>query len=400
MGAEIVYQVEGLLMHLALSAGESSGDQLAASTARAVLRQEPHLRLCGLAGQAMRHAGVEPLASIDQLGVMGLFEVVGHLPRLAALRARLRDQILARRCDAFVGFDAPDFNLGLARALRRRGMPTVQVVAPTVWAWRRYRIGRIARSVDLLLTLFPFEPDHFRGHGIPVRYIGHPMADAMPLKPDRRAALLQLGLEVVPGRPVVALLPGSREGEIRRHARLLVEAVIELRRRMDFEPLLLLAEASHAGLFDREAGLPAHEAGLTTRIGSTREGLAAADLALAASGTVTLEALLSHTPMVMFYRLAPSTYRLVRWLRLVRSRWIALPNILADRELVPERIQYQATPRRLAADAVAWLDNPGRQEDYVRSAQAIHARLACNAADNAAGAILELAGGAASGPST
>jgi len=377
-------------VRLALAAGETSGDLLGAAVAGQLLQRDRHLELFGLVGPQMRAAGVEALATIDELGVMGLFEVLRHVPRLASLRRRVRMDMLARQADAFIGFDAPDFNLGLARALRRRGVPTVQVVAPTVWAWRGYRKRKVAGSLDLLLTLFPFEPECFAGCGLDVRYIGHPLADAMPLSPDRAAARARLGLSAEDARPVVALLPGSRHGEIDRHAGLLVETVTELRRQADIRPLLLLAETGHVQRFKRAAGISAADAGLEVRTGSTRDGLAAASVALAASGTVTLEALLSHTPMVVFYRLPAATYQLAR--RLVRSRWVALPNILAGRDWVPERIQQQASAARLAADALDWLANDERRREFSEAAVAIHRQLACNAAGKAATAILELTG--------
>lgn len=372
---------------LAVSAGERSGDDLGAAVVREIEHQAPESRLFGLTGPRMRAGGVETLASIDALNVMGLFEIVQHVPRLFRLRRALRKEFLARRTTAFIGFDAPDFNIGLARTLKAEGVRAVQVVSPSVWAWRRYRVARIARSLDLLLTLFPFEPEIFRRAGLNARFIGHPLADALPLDPDRSAARATLALDS--GSPVVALLPGSRPGEIGRHAALVTAAAERLAATRDAQILLLLAEDGHRRIFAEAAGRDPADSGIRVVAGDTQQGLTAADVALAASGTVTLEALLTKTPMVVFYRIAGPTYRLARGLRLVKSRWISLPNVLARASLVPERIQQQATAERLAADACAWLDDNRRRRDFIETAGEIHAQLARGAAVNAAEAILD-----------
>jgi lipid-A-disaccharide synthase len=376
---------------VAMSAGERSGDALAADVAAALKRRRPDVELVGVTGPRMRSAGVRTLADVDELSVMGLFEVARHVPRLAALRRRLRRDIVAARADGFVGFDAPDFHLGLARSLRRTGVPTMQVVAPSVWAWRRYRIPKIARSVDRLLTLFPFEPALFLETGPDARFIGHPLADALPMTPDRRAARGELGVE--PDETVVALLPGSRGGEIARHAGLVLELAARLAAERRCRMLLLLADAGDIARFASAAGVDPAEFGVDVVVGRTRQGLTAADAAVAASGTVTLEALLCRTPMVVFYRLPAATYRLARALRLVRSRHVSLPNVLAGAELVPERIQHEATCERLLADLRGWLDDARRRDAFAETAAAIHRRLAAGAAEAAAAEILELVGG-------
>jgi lipid-A-disaccharide synthase len=376
-------------LRVALSVGERSGDELGAGIAAALRRREPGIELSGVTGPRMRAAGVATLADVDELGVMGLFEVVRHLPRLHRLRRGLRRAMLDAGIDAFVGVDAPDFNLGLARSLRRAGVATVQVVAPSVWAWRRYRIPKIARSLDRLLTLFPFEPALFDGTGLDAQFIGHPLADALPLDPDRGAARRALGLGA--DDIVIALLPGSRGGEIARHAPILVELARRLGARRSCRMLLLLADEADRERFGAAAGRDPAEAGLEVVAGRTRAGLTAADVAVAASGTVTLEALLCGVPMVVFYRLPAATYGLARALRLVKSRHVSLPNVLADEALVPERLQHDATPERLLADVEAWLDDPSRAAAYRERAAAIHARLTRSAAERAAERIIELA---------
>jgi len=371
---------------LAIGAGEVSGDQLAAAVVVELRRRLPETALAGITGPALEAAGVERLASIDQLGVMGLFEVLGHLPRLLRLRRDLAREIVERSSAMFIGVDAPDFNLGLARRLRRKGLAAVQVVAPSVWAWRRYRIPKIARSLDLLLTLFPFEPELFGKTGLDTRCIGHPLADQMPLEPDRIAARQALGVDA--RGPLVALLPGSRGGEIARHAMLLRDLAERLPG--DCVPLLLLAAEADRARFVAAAGVDPAALGMQVMVGCTRQGLTAADVAIAASGTVTLEALLARTPMVVYYRLPASTWRLAKSLALVKTRHVSLPNVLAGTELVPERLQQDATVGQLLTDLHAWLDAPVRVQAYRQRADALHRDLARGAAGRAADAIVEL----------
>jgi len=370
---------------LAIGAGEVSGDQLAAAVVVELRRRLPETALAGITGPALEAAGVERLASIDQLGVMGLFEVLGHLPRLLRLRRDLAREIVERSSAMFIGIDAPDFNIGLARRLRRKGLAAVQVVAPSVWAWRRYRIPKIARSLDLLLTLFPFEPELFGKTGLDTRCIGHPLADQMPLEPDRGAARQDLGVDA--RGPLVALLPGSRGGEIARHAKLLRDLAERLPG--DCVPLLLLATEADRARFVTAAGVDPAALGMQVMVGCTRQGLTAADVAIAASGTVTLEALLARTPMVVYYRLPAATWRLAKSLALVKTRHVSLPNVLAGTELVPERLQQDATVGQLLTDLHAWLDAPARVQAYRQRADALHRDLARGAAGRAADAIVE-----------
>lgn len=372
---------------LGLGIGEASGDLLAAAIVDSLRARSPEIELAGITGSSLECRGVESLAGVDQLNVMGLFEVLRHVPRLARLRRGLGTDFRRRRIDAFVGVDAPDFNLGLARRLKRSGVLSVQVVAPSVWAWRRYRIGRIARSLHLLLTLFPFEPGLFTDSGLDARFIGHPLADEMPLRPDRGAARARLNLP--PEATLLALLPGSRGGEIARHARLLRDLVRALSPADDVQPVLLLAREGDRARFAAAAGAAPEEFGLRVIAGQTRDGLIAADLAVAASGTVTLEALLARTPMVVYYQLPAATYALARGLNLVKSRFISLPNVLADAPLVPERIQHDATPATLLADVRAWLTDQAHRDHFAERAEALHEQLARGAADRAAEHILE-----------
>ena len=375
-------------MRLVLCAGETSGDQIGADLARALKSLNPDVELAGLAGPNMQAAGVEPWFELDELNVMGLTEVLAHLPRLIRLRRALVRRSLTWQARAFIGIDAPDFNLGLAGKLHRQGVTAIHYVSPSVWAWRSHRIKKIARSLDLLLTLFPFEPALYQPHGLDARFVGHHLADELEHQPDQNSARQDLRLDHT--GTVIALLPGSRAGEIDRHGELLGRTAVELRRRLSQASLLmLLADSRHEQRMRERCGVLLDQANVQVLHGQTRVGLRAADLALAASGTVTLEGFLLGCPLVVFYRLAPTTYWLARSLRLVKSRHVSLPNILSDRELVPERLQHQATPDQLVADAMDWLGNPARIDNYRREAELCRQQLARNSGMSAARAILE-----------
>lgn len=371
-----------------LVAGEASGDALAASLARRLKAQRPDIELAGVAGESMREAGVTAWFDLDELNVMGLTEVLRHLPRLFRFRRKLKQRILDWQPDIFVGIDAPDFNLGLARQLRRQGQRTAQYVAPTVWAWRAGRAASVARSTDLLLTLFPFEPALFRAHGLASRFVGHPLADEIAASPkllDRR----ERGIVEAPAR--IALLPGSRRGEIERHAGLLADTACWLKQqRPELELTMLLARNAHRELVQSLASDRLAQAAVTITCARTREGLTEADAAISASGTATLEAFLLECPLVVYYRLAPATYWLLRGLRLVRSQFIALPNILQGRALVPEFVQEKARPEALGTEALAWIDDRSRLAAYQQAAERCRRELAAGASENAAAALLEL----------
>ena len=378
-------------MHIALVAGELSGDLLGAGLIAALKARYPHARFSGIGGPGMIEQGLRSLAPLERLAVMGLVEVLRHLPELLRIRRRLYQAWLADPPAVFIGIDAPDFNLGLERRLRVRGIPTVHYVSPSVWAWRPWRVCKIARSVNLMLTLLPFEAAFYQRHGVPVRFVGHPLADSISPHNDPLLARQLLHLEVPAEARIVALLPGSREGEVGRLGPLLLDTAAWLWARRP--ELCFLLPAATPKLFEVLAAMWAERAPalpLTMVQGRSREAMAAADVVLLASGTATLEAMLLKRPMVVAYRVAPVTAWIARWLLTISH--FALPNLLAGRGLVPEFVQDAATVENLGPAALRWLDDVTARTRLVAEFDALHGRLRCDASRQAAAAVAELLG--------
>jgi lipid-A-disaccharide synthase len=373
-------------MRVAIVAGEASGDQLGAALMQALRERVPELEVRAVAGPKMRAAGCQSLADSAELAVMGLFEVLQHLPRLWRLRARLVADISAWRPDVFIGIDAPDFNLRLARDLRRAGLRTVQYVSPQVWAWRQGRVRVMAESCELVLCLLPFEPAFYQGHGVRAEFVGHPLADQIEPDADRGAARRALGLQEK-GR-MIALLPGSRLGEVQRLGPTFrAAAALLAERHPDWQWLAPMAAPAATACFATQLPVVPQ---LRLLDGQARAVLQAADAALVASGTATLEALLCGCPMVVAYRFGALTALLVKALRLVRLRHFAMPNLLAGESLVPEFFQGDATPQHLAQALEEILADPQRQQRMRQRFGAIHAQLRVDGAARAADAILGL----------
>lgn len=378
-------------MRFVLVAGEASGDQLGAGLIEALRRLQPDARFAGIAGPAMQAAGCEAWAQTEELAVMGLAEVLRHLPRLARLRRQLVQRILADPPDAFVGIDAPDFNLRVAPALRAAGIRTVQYVSPSVWAWRRGRVKLLRAACDRVLCLLPFEAPFLEAAGVGATFVGHPLADAIPLGRDREAARRSLGLST---GPVVGLLPGSRLGEVGRLAGPFLGAAGLLAR--DFPGMQFVAPMASPAVRRAFAGeLARCPPGVPVRLvdGRAREVMAASDGLLVASGTATLEAALVGCPMVVAYRFSAATYWLARILRLVRLQHFSLPNLLAGEALVPELLQSEASASRLAAELGDILRSPGRQQLLAQRFAGLHQQLRRNASQEAARATLAVAAG-------
>jgi lipid-A-disaccharide synthase len=379
------------ILRVAIVAGETSGDALGAALMGALRERTGPIEFRGVAGPAMRAAGCVALADAHELAVMGLIEPLQHLPRLLRLRSMLIKRISAWRPDLFIGVDAPAFNLGLAGRFKARGILTVQYVSPQVWAWRPGRVRTIARRCDLVLCLLPFEPEFYRSHAVRAEFVGHPLADQIPLQPDRAAARAALGLDA--RRPVLALLPGSRLGEVQRLAAAFIATAIELsRRRPQLQLLAPMANAAARAAFEQALlGAPAAAAlNLQLLDGQAREALTAADAALVTSGTATLEALLCGCPMVVAYRVGALTAVLLRTLRLVRLRYFSLPNLLAGEALAPEFFQEAVTSENLSGAIERALDDVAHREYLQREFLRVHQSLRAGGAGRAADAVLQL----------
>ncbi len=374
-----------------LVAGELSGDILGAGLMRALKARHPGVEFRGIGGPRMIAQGIDSRFPLETLSVMGLVEVLKHLPGLLRVRRALKADALAWQPDIMVGIDAPDFNLGLERQLREAGLTTAHYVSPSVWAWRQGRVKGIAKSVDAMLTFLPFEAAFYARHRVPVAFVGHPLADELPLTTDRAAMRAALGLPEA--GEVLALLPGSRANEIRFLGETFLAAAERLCAARPGLHLVVPAAtpARRAELAALLEAHPALEGRLTLLDGQAREAMVASDAVLLASGTAALEAMLCHRPMLVAYRMAPATHWLAR--RLVKTEWISLPNLIARETLVPELIQEAASPEAIADRLGAMLDDaPGRAALEARFA-AMHAGLQRDASRRAAEAIEALVAG-------
>jgi lipid-A-disaccharide synthase len=380
-------KVSGSTLRVAVVAGETSGDVLGAGLIAAIRERVPNAEFFGMAGERMRAAGCDPWYRAEEVSVMGLAEVLRHLPRLLSLRRRLGERIRAHRPDIFIGIDSPDFNLPLAAALKAAGIPTVQYVSPQVWAWRQWRVAGIRNAVDLVLCVLPFETDFYARHGVHAQFIGHPLADAIAPATDRAAAKRVLGFGE---RPLVALLPGSRRGEVSRLARPFLETAAWLQRHRELDVAVALAGDAVAEEFTAAtAGIElTRPPKLIT--GRAREIMTAADAVLTASGTASLEALLLKRPMVVAYRVARLTYWIWRRMGVARLPHFSLPNLLAGRGLVAEFVQGQVCAETLGPAVLDCLDGRLPASDWRSKFDEIHAQLRQGGDGAAAAAVLGL----------
>jgi lipid-A-disaccharide synthase len=377
-------------LRVAVVAGEHSGDTLGAALIGALRARVPALECFGVAGPKMVAAGCQSWASSEELAVMGLTEVLQHLPRLLRLRAGLRRRLLAARPDVFIGIDAPEFNLPLARRLKAAGIRTVQYVSPQVWAWRQGRVQGIGRACDLVLCLLPFETEFYARHGVAAVFVGHPLADQIPLSVDRGAARAALGADA---RPLIALLPGSRVGEVRRLAAPFAAAAAFLRaRRPNFQFVAPMASAQVRAIFSKESAQVPALPEIRLLDGQAQLALAACDAAIVASGTATLETLLTGRPLVAAYKVSPVTAFLLRDLGLVKVRYFSQPNLLTPRPLVPELLQGQVTGAALGAALLRELEDPDHVRELTQEFAAVHRALRRNGAARAAEAVLACLG--------
>ncbi|SMB25738.1 tetraacyldisaccharide-1-P synthase [Sterolibacterium denitrificans] len=377
-------------LRIAMVAGEASGDLLASHLIRALQQHVPDAQFFGIGGPKMQAAGFRADWPAEKLAVRGYAEVLRHYREIAGIRRQLLNRLLADPPDVFIGVDAPDFNLWLERRVKAAGIRSIHFVSPSVWAWRGGRIAKMARAVHQVLCLFPFEPALYAGTGVQADYVGHPLADVIPLEIDLAAARERLGL--MPDRMVFALLPGSRQSELQYMARTFIETAKLLHQRFPQARFLVpLASRETRTLFETELWRSeAQELPMTLLFGHAQEAMAAADGILVASGTATLEAALMKKPLVIAYKMSPASWRIMR--NMGYQPWVGLPNILAQRFAVPEFLQDEATAENLAqALGNAVCDNTLRERLHALFTE-IHLLLRQNTAEQAAAAILPALG--------
>lgn len=370
---------------IGIVAGEASGDLLGSHLIAALKEKHPDFKFVGIAGPKMMDEGAESLYPMERLAVRGYFEVLKHYWGLARMRRELARYFIKNPPDIFIGIDAPDFNLGLETMLRRRGIKTLHYVSPSIWAWRRGRIKKIRRAVNHVLCLFPFEKPLYDAAGIPATYVGHPLADIIPLEQDK--ALSRVELKITQPGLVVALLPGSRQSEVDYMADLFIKTamriVVDVPDAQFLVPLVTreTREKFEAAIYRNNA----QELPIKILFGHAHMAMAAADGVVVASGTATLEAALLKCPMVIAYRMSAWTWWIMK--RMGYLPWVGLPNILAGHTVVPELLQNNATPEALADELLRMVYDKERVADIQTQFSAIHHQLRQNTADKAAGAV-------------
>ena len=372
---------------IGIVAGEASGDILGAALMKAIRKQHPDAQFQGIGGPLMIAEGFNSLFAMERLSVMGLVEPLKRLPELLRIRRSLKDTFLAQKPDLFLGIDSPDFNLGLELALREQGVLTAHYVSPSVWAWRRGRIKKIAKSVDRMLTLLPFEAQFYIENNVPVTFVGHPLADQLPMVPDRSAARKKLSLDEQ--ATIVALMPGSRGGEVRMLGEVFIETARWcLHQRNDLQFVIPAAnpermEQLQVMLTEKGRGLP-----ITLVDGQSQAVMTAANAVLMASGTTTLEALLLKRPMVVAYKLAYFSFMIIS--RMVKTPFFSLPNLLAGGNLVPEVLQNDVRPEMLGPLLLERLQEGPERQQLLGSFKQIHQSLKLNASEKAAEVLLKM----------
>ena len=382
-------------MKIGIVAGETSGDLLGALLIKALKQDYPQLEFVGIAGPKMQSEGAVSWYSMEKLAVRGYVEVLKSYREILSIRNGLKDRFLKDRPALFIGIDAPDFNLGLERALKAAGIPAIHYVSPSIWAWRGERIHKIKGAVDHMLTVFPFEPAIYAKAGIAATFVGHPTADNVPQASQREYARTQLRLK--PDEMIVSLLPGSRQTELDYHAELFIETAKELLKNFPQARFLVpLATRETREQFEgMQWKLNAQDLPIQILFGHANFALAAADVALVASGTATLEAALLRCPHVIAYRMSPTTYRLMK--KKAYLPYVGLPNILAGEWLVPELLQDDATPENLARALGNWLTHKDAAQRLRGRFAEIHASLAVNNADRVREALRPFLSKAAGG---
>ena len=373
-------------MRIVMVAGEASGDILGAGLIQSLKVLNPHIQFSGVGGPLMIAQGFDSLFPMDRLSVMGLVEPLKRLPELLHIRKIIRQHCIDNSVDMFIGIDSPDFNLPIERFLKERKIKTVHYVSPSVWAWRQGRIKKIKQSVDLMLTLFPFEADFYKQHNVPVRFIGHTLADQIPLDPDTNGAREKLGIKQ--NVPIVALLPGSRGGEVALLGELFFDVARELQHRVG--PCHFIVPAVNEARKEQLQEQLKYVSGLAVTLldGQSHLAMEAADAILLASGTTALEAMLLKKPMVVAYKMAPLSYAIIS--RMMKTSYVSLPNLLANRMLVPELLQENATVTALTDALEKALTDKTMRQNEIKEFYQLHHVLKCNASETAAKAVMEL----------
>lgn len=373
-------------MVIVLVAGEASGDLLGAALIRAIRLKEPGARFSGIGGPLMQAEGCECWWDTRELSVMGLFEVVSHLPRLLRLRKQLIQRVLKLKPDVFVGIDAPDFNLGVEKKLKTESIPVIHYVSPTVWAWRSGRVKTITKSTDKIMCLFPFEPDCYKQHPVGANYTGHPLADEIPVYVSTQPARAALGIDAE--GICIALLPGSRMSEVEKLSTVMLDAAKSLSKRYSDVCFLMPAATDPIRQYFQTALDDYPDVNCRLYSGRSKEVIAASDVVICASGTATLEVMLINRPMVVCYRIAGTTYKLMKWFNMYKARFFSLPNILAGEMLVPELLQHEVSPERISDEVTRWLEQPQLVVDLKRRFNELHKVLRIDAAATAGDEVI------------
>ena len=385
--SELQSRVDPSVVKIALVAGEHSGDILGADLIRALKQLYPNAQFYGIGGERMKAQGFDALFDMEELAVMGIVEVLGRLPRLLQVRRELLALLTATGPDVFIGIDAPDFNIPVELKLKAAGIKTVHYVSPSVWAWRQKRIFKIAKATHMVLALLPFEKAFYDKFDVPCSFVGHTLADQMPLQPDKTAAKIELAL--MPDAPVLAIMPGSRTNEIKLLAADYLLAAQELQRQQpDLQLICNMVTEQKAELFRQIKQQVAPELKVQLEIGKARATLTAADAVFIASGTATLEAMLAKTAMVVGYKMNWLTHQIAK--RLVKLKYFSLPNLLADQALVTELLQEQVTVEHLIKAMAPLLQDQDAQRSCVSSFTQLHQLIRCSASEQAAAAVAKV----------
>ena len=374
-------------MRIAIVAGETSGDMLGSGLIAELKEQFPEASFEGVGGPLMEQQGLKSFFPMERLAVMGLFEILGRLFELIKIRRHLVKYWLKNPPDVFIGIDAPDFNLGLEEQLKSAGIKTVHYVSPSVWMWRQKRVFKIARAVDLMLTLFPFEAQFYKDHKVPVTCVGHHLADKIPLTTDKTQA--RTALELKQDAQIVCIMPGSRAGEVSKLGPVfLSSARLLLNKKPNLKFVIPAANAERKAQIEELLATQSEPLDVLVVDGRSRECMAASDAILIASGTATLEGMLIKRPMVVSYIINNLTFNIVK--RMVSRQWVSLPNLLANKELIPELLQEDATPENLSGAILEYLDNPAKADALESAFTSIHLEIKRDADKSAATAITKL----------